>query len=86
FTSSPTFKTIDLYGRTAPDRHARLGAEVAGKIVRLNVVKGDTVKVGQAIAQIDKGDLEIQLERASALYRLKQKEFKAAQSLKKRGL
>ncbi|EGU44149.1 efflux RND transporter periplasmic adaptor subunit [Vibrio splendidus] len=86
FTSSPTFKTIDLYGRTAPDRHARLGAEVAGKVVRLNVAKGDTVKAGQAIAQIDKGDLEIQLERASALYRLKQKEFKAAQSLKKRGL
>ena len=86
FTSLPTFRTIDLYGRTAPDRHARLGAEVAGKVVRLNVAKGDTVKVGQAIAQIDKGDLEIQLERASALYRLKQKEFKAAQSLKKRGL
>ncbi|WP_299688836.1 efflux RND transporter periplasmic adaptor subunit [uncultured Vibrio sp.] len=86
FTSSPTFKTIDLYGQTAPDRHARLGAEVAGKIVRLNVAKGDTVKAGQAIAQIDKGDLEIQFERASALYRLKQKEFKAAQSLKQRGL
>lgn len=86
FTSLPTFRTIDLYGRTAPDRHARLGAEVAGKVVRLNVAKGDTVKAGQAIAQIDKGDLEIQLERASALYRLKQKEFKAAQSLKQRGL
>lgn len=86
FASSSTFRTIDLYGRTAPDRHARLGAEVAGKVVRLNVAKGDTVKAGQAIAQIDKGDLEIQLERASALYRLKQKEFKAAQSLKKRGL
>ncbi|MCW0468776.1 hypothetical protein OH492_04580 [Vibrio chagasii] len=28
--------------------------------------------------------MEIQLERASALYRLKQKEFKAAQSLKKK--
>ena len=86
FISSPTYKTIELYGRTAPDRHARLGAEIAGKIVKLNVKKGDKVKAGQAIAQIDKGDLEIQLERASALYRLKQKEFKAAQSLKKRGL
>ena len=86
FHASPTYKAIDLYGRTAPDRHARLGAEIAGKIVTLNIAKGDAVEAGQAIAQIDKADLGIQLERASALYRLKQKEFKAAQSLKKRGL
>lgn len=86
FHASPTYRTIDLYGRTAPDRHARLGAEIAGKIVTLNIAKGDVVEAGQPIAQIDKADLGIQLERASALYRLKQKEFKAAQSLKKRGL
>ncbi|MBW3694188.1 efflux RND transporter periplasmic adaptor subunit [Vibrio sp. T187] len=86
FVAQDTHKTIELYGRTAPDRHARLGAEIAGKVVKLNVSKGDEVKQGQAIAQIDKGDLEIQLERASALLSLKQKEFKAAQSLKDRGL
>lgn len=86
FHSSPTYRAIDLYGRTAPGRHARLGAEIAGKIIDLNIVKGDVVEAGQPIAQIDKADLGIQLERASALYRLKQKEFKAAQSLKKRGL
>jgi len=86
FIAQDTSKSIDLYGRTAPDRHARLGAEVAGKVVTLNVAKGDAVKSGQPIVQIDKGDLSIQLERAKALLSLKQKEFKAAQSLKDRGL
>lgn len=33
FTAQPTSKTIELYGRTAPNRQARLGAEVAGKII-----------------------------------------------------
>ncbi len=52
FTSSPTFKTIDLYGRTAPDRHARLSAEVE-QVVRLNVAKGMALKQGEALAQMN---------------------------------
>ncbi len=43
FEAQPTSKTIELYGRTAPNRQARLGAEVAGKIVSLNVQKGQSV-------------------------------------------
>lgn len=86
FHAQATDKKIDLYGRTAPDRQAVLGAEIAGKIVQVKVKKGDSVKAGQSIAQIDKGDLAIQLERANAVLRLKQKEFKAADSLKSRGL
>lgn len=86
FQAELTHKTIDLYGRTAPDRQARLGAEIAGKILSLPVRKGDSVRKGQVIASIDKGDLEIQLERAQAMLKVRQKEFKAAESLKKRGL
>lgn len=86
FQSELTLKTIDLYGRTAPDKQARLGAEIAGKILLLSVQKGDFVRKGQVIARIDKGDLDIQLERAIAMLKVRQKEFKAAESLKKRGL
>ncbi len=86
FVSQPTFRSIDLYGRTAPDKQARLGAEFSGKIIDLKVSKGEFVKKGQHIAQIDKGDLNIQLERAQAMLQVKQKEFKAAESLKSRGL
>lgn len=87
FIAEPTSKTIELYGRTAPNRQARLGAEVAGKIVSLNIEKGQTVKQGgQVIASIDKRDLGIQLKRAQAMLLVKEKEFNAAKSLKSRGL
>lgn len=86
FEATSTHKSIDLYGRTAPDKQAKLGAEIAGKIVQLKVQKGDVVKQGQVIAFIDKGDLEIQLQRAQAMLKVKEKEFKAAQSLKSKGL
>ncbi|HHF3074007.1 TPA: efflux RND transporter periplasmic adaptor subunit [Vibrio diabolicus] len=86
FIAEPTSKTIELYGRTAPNRRARLGAEVAGKIVSLNIEKGQTVKLGQVIASIDKRDLGIQLKRAQAMLLVKEKEFNAAKSLKSRGL
>ncbi|EKB7280992.1 TPA: multidrug efflux RND transporter periplasmic adaptor subunit VmeJ [Vibrio parahaemolyticus] len=86
FTAKSTSKTIELYGRTAPNRQARLGAEVAGKIVSLNINKGQLVKQGQVIANIDKRDLDSQLKRAQAMLRVKEKEFNAAKSLKSRGL
>lgn len=86
FVANPTHKSIDLYGRTAPNKQAKLGAEIAGKITQLKVSKGDNVKQGQVIALIDKGDLEIQLERAQAMLKVKEKEFKAAKSLQSKGL
>ncbi|CAM4062962.1 efflux RND transporter periplasmic adaptor subunit [Vibrio neonatus] len=86
FKAEPIAKKIDLYGRTAPNRDVELSAELAGKIDQLKVRKGEVVKRGQIIATIDKGDLDIQLERATALLRVKQKELNAATTLKKRGL
>ncbi len=86
FIAQPTHKTLELYGRTAPNRQARLGAEVAGKIVSLNIKKGQSVKRGQVIANIDKRDLGIQLQRAEAMLTVKQKEFNASKSLKNKGL
>lgn len=38
------------------------------------------------IANIDERDSDIQLKRAKAMLRVKEKEFKAAESLKNRGL
>ena len=86
FHSHETAKTVDLYGRTAPDRQARLGAEVAGRIIALDVKKGSAVKKGQPLVRIDKADLEVQLQRAKAALDVREKEFKAAKSLKSRGL
>ncbi|MGF1696716.1 efflux RND transporter periplasmic adaptor subunit [Vibrio lamellibrachiae] len=86
FIAEQTPRRIDLYGRTAPDKQAQIGAEIAGKIDKLVVRKGSSVKKGQVIASIDKGDLAIQLQRAQAMLKVRKKEFDAAQSLKKKGL
>ena len=86
YTAQKVQKSISLYGRTAPDKQAKLGAEIAGKIVELSVDKGEVVIKGQVIARIDKGDLDIQVERAGALLKVREKEYKAAQSLKNKGL
>ncbi|MGL6258406.1 efflux RND transporter periplasmic adaptor subunit [Vibrio sp. WXL210] len=86
FRAENTFKSIDLYGRTAPNKAANLGAEFAGKIDQLAIKKGDRVSKGQVVATIDKGDLDIQMARAQAMLKVRNKEFNAAQSLKNRGL
>jgi len=86
FDAQATQKKIDLYGRTAPDKQARLAAEISGKIIETKIDKGDKVVKGQVIALIDQGDLPSQLERTKAVLSVKRQEFKAAQSLKNRGL
>ncbi len=86
FQAEPIQKKIDLYGRTAPNKQARLSAEIAGKIVETKIDKGDRVTKGQVIALIDQGDLQSQLDRAKAVLSVKRQEFKAAESLKNRGL
>ena len=86
FKSEPTYRSISLYGRTAPDREATLGAEVSGTVEALLVRKGQRVKAGQPLVRLNKADRELQLERAKALLRVRQKEHNAARSLRERGL
>lgn len=86
FKSEPTNRSISLYGRTAPDRQATLGAEVSGTVETLLVHKGQRVTSGQPLIRLDKADRELQLKRAEALLRVRQKEYNAAKSLRERGL
>ncbi len=86
FHAEPTQKKIDLYGRTAPDKLTRIAAEISGKILEIKIDKGQNVTQGQVIALIDKGDLQAQLDRAKAQLSVKRQEYKAAQSLKSKGL
>lgn len=85
-TAQPITRTVALYGRTAPDRKATLGAEVSGNVEQLLIRKGQFVKKGQALVQLNKADRELQLQRALALLSVKSKEFNAAKSLRERGL
>ncbi|GIB55277.1 hypothetical protein VCSRO93_1493 [Vibrio cholerae] len=86
FSATQTDKVIQLYGRTAPDRQAKIGAEIAGRIAEVEIAKGQMVTKNQIIALIDKGDLDAQLERAKAQLKVRQQEFNAASALKNKGL
>ncbi len=67
FYSEPVIRTISLYGKTAPDRDATISAEADGRITKVSVRKGASVKKGDLLLFIDKGDREAQLDRAEAL-------------------
>ncbi|PSU34900.1 efflux RND transporter periplasmic adaptor subunit [Photobacterium lutimaris] len=86
FMVQPVTRTLSLYGRTAPNRKATLGAEVAGKVDTLLVRKGQHIKTGQPLIQLDKADRELQLARANAILKVRNQEFNASKSLRKRGL
>ncbi|UXI00080.1 efflux RND transporter periplasmic adaptor subunit [Photobacterium sp. TY1-4] len=86
FQASPTQKVIILYGRTAPDRKATLAAQVAGAVESLQIRKGQRVTEGQPLLRLDKADRELQLKRAQALLRVREKEFNASRSLRAKGL
>ena len=78
-------KTIELYGRTEPDRIATLKAEVRGKITKVLAKRGANVQKGQAIAQIALNDLPAQLSRSQALLTQREVEYQGALKLNKKG-
>lgn len=78
-------KTIELYGRTEPDRITTLKAEVRGKIVKVLAKRGAKVVKGQGIAQIALNDLPAQLSRSQALLSQREVEYQGALKLNKKG-
>lgn len=78
-------KTIELYGRTEPDRVTTLKAEVHGKIIEVLAKRGAQVTKGQAIAQIALNDLPSQLTRSQALLTQREVEYEGALKLNQKG-
>jgi multidrug efflux system membrane fusion protein len=80
-----THKTIELYGRTEPDRITTLKAEVRGKITKVLAQQGANVVKGQAIVKIALNDLPAQLSRSQALLTQREVEYEGALKLNKKG-
>lgn len=79
------YKTIELYGRTEPDRISTLKAEVSGKIIEVLAKRGSTVTQGQVIAKIALNDLPAQLTRSKALLKQREVEYQGALKLNQQG-
>ncbi|KGJ91645.1 efflux RND transporter periplasmic adaptor subunit [Colwellia psychrerythraea] len=78
-------KTIELYGRTEPNRVTTLKAEIRGKIVDVLAKRGSKVTKGQVIAKIALNDLPAQLTRSKALLTQREVEYQGALKLNKQG-
>src|SRR5689334_22167218 len=59
-------KSISIIGSLNPDESVNVSAEVAGRISAINVDFGQTVRKGEVIAELDKQEYQIQLDRAKA--------------------
>ena len=78
-------KTIELYGRTEPDRITTLKAEIHGKIIQVLAKRGSKVAKGEIIAKIALNDLPAQLTRSQALLNQREVEYEGALKLNKQG-
>ncbi|MCP5114658.1 MAG: biotin/lipoyl-binding protein, partial [bacterium] len=59
-------KAISVTGTLKADEEVTLGAEAAGRLAKLHADFGQRVRAGQVIAELDKRELELQLERMRA--------------------
>lgn len=59
-------KSISIIGSLNPDESVNVSAEVAGRISAINVDFGQNVRKGEVIAELDKQEYQIQLDRSRA--------------------
>ena len=86
FVPSEIERSIQLYGRTEPERVLNLSSEIEGRVVEYLADEGDFVKQGQVVAKLALEDKQAQLEYAKALVKQRQVEYQGAITLSKKGL
>ena len=74
-----------LRGRTSAENNVELKSEMSGRVVSTPAAKGQDVKAGDPVCQLDVGPRQAQLEQAKAQLRQAQLEYDAAVSLEKKG-
>lgn len=86
FSASNIKRSIELYGRTEPDRIVALNAEVDGRVASIDVKEGQKVSVGETVVQLALEDKLEQLNFAKALLKQREIEYEGAKSLQAKGL
>lgn len=76
----PIQQTVRIIGRVGAARQADLAFKTAGQISKIAVEPGTTVKAGQVIAELDVGDLPIQIEQAKLNVQLAQLKLEQTQA------
>ena len=79
-------QTRTVAGRVEPARTVDIAFQIPGQIVHLAVQSGDRVRNGDIIAELDRVDFELALDRAQASYNLANSELQRAADLAERGV
>lgn len=74
-------ETIELPGIIRPALDLNISAQVSGKITKINVDKGDHVKKGDVLAQIEKKDYEVVVKRTKAAFNYAKSQFERSKKL-----
>jgi len=83
--SEPWRREVVIRGRTEASRSVMLRAETAGRIVKILADEGKQVTKGQPIVKSDQAERTAKLAETMALLRQRSVEYKAAQTLAKKG-
>lgn len=77
---------LKLSGRTEPGRSINLKAEIKAKVIAIHKNKGDKVKAGELILELDPRDWPARVKQAEANLHQRQLEHNSARTLIKKGL
>ena len=86
FIPQEMLKELNLYGKSEANSRAVIRAEVAGKIIKISTEKGDYVKTGKSLVNIEKSELPERLAQAKAQLAESELNYKAVKSLNDKGL
>lgn len=83
--NEPHAAELSLRGRTEAELKVQIKAETSGRVAAVPGLKGQKVKAGDPICQLDVGARQAQLDEARAKLREAQLEFDASVALEKKG-
>ena len=84
--AKPINRSLQLYGRTEPNKVARVAARQEGEVIEILVKEGQFVERGTVILKLDKSDLDQQITAAKASLAQSEVEYQGALKLKQKGL
>jgi multidrug efflux system membrane fusion protein len=85
FVNEPHAAELALRGRTEAELKVQVKAETAGRVAAVPGLKGQRVKAGDPICQLDVGTRQAKLDEAKAQLRQARLEYEAAVALEKKG-
>ncbi|RLV59391.1 efflux RND transporter periplasmic adaptor subunit [Parashewanella curva] len=86
FTANEMSNILNLRGQIEAPKQVSLKAEVSGKVIKKNILKGEQAQKGQVIIQLEENARKLSLESAKADLLVKQADLQASERLFKKKL